>query len=106
MLSFQEQIQGPENGSIARFDGLDCYQMGSEKSSRPAQLAAFRKPRRSVRASGGQTARPKHKVPDSGGALALLDSRPPLSFQEQIQGPENGSIARFDGLDCYQTRSE
>ena len=29
-----------------------------------------------------------------------------LRFQEQIQGPENASIARFDGLRCYQTCSE
>ena len=25
LLLFQEQIQGPENASIARFDGLRCY---------------------------------------------------------------------------------
>ena len=25
LLLFQEQIQGPENASIARFDGLGCY---------------------------------------------------------------------------------
>ena len=31
-LFFQEQIKGPENGSIARFDGLGCYQTGSEIS--------------------------------------------------------------------------
>ena len=30
-LFFQEQIQGPENASIARFDGLGCYQSSSEK---------------------------------------------------------------------------
>ena len=29
-----------------------------------------------------------------------------LANQERIQGPENGSIARFDGLGRYQTRSE
>ena len=29
-----------------------------------------------------------------------------LQKQEQIQGPENASIARFDGLGCYQTDSE
>ena len=29
-----------------------------------------------------------------------------LQKQEQIQGPENASIARFDGLCCYQTSSE
>ena len=32
--------------------------------------------------------------------------RAPLFFQEQIQAPENGSIARFDGLGCYQSDSE
>ena len=29
-LQKQEQIKGPENASIARFDGLGCYQSGSE----------------------------------------------------------------------------
>ena len=29
-----------------------------------------------------------------------------LQKQEQISGPENASIARFDGLGCYQSRSE
>ena len=29
-----------------------------------------------------------------------------LFFQEQIQGPENASIARFDGFGRYQIRSE
>ena len=29
-----------------------------------------------------------------------------LRFQEQIKGPENAPIARFDGLGCYQTSSE
>ena len=29
-LFFQERIQGPENGPIARFDGLGRYQTGSE----------------------------------------------------------------------------
>ena len=29
-----------------------------------------------------------------------------LLFQEQIKGPENAPIARFDGLGCYQTHSE
>ena len=30
LLQRQEQIKGPENGSIARFDRLCCYQSGSE----------------------------------------------------------------------------
>ena len=29
-----------------------------------------------------------------------------LRFQERIKGPKNASIARFDGLCCYQTSSE
>ena len=29
-----------------------------------------------------------------------------LSFREQIQGPKNASIARFDGLCCYQKKSK
>ena len=32
-LQKQEQIQGPENASIAWFDGLCCYQIHSEKSA-------------------------------------------------------------------------
>ena len=32
--------------------------------------------------------------------------RIPLFFQEQIKGPKNASIARFDGIGCYQTDSE
>ena len=32
--------------------------------------------------------------------------REALFFQEQIQGLENASIARFQGLCCYQNRSE
>ena len=32
LLFFQEQIQGPENAPIARFDGLCCYQRCSEKN--------------------------------------------------------------------------
>ena len=34
-----------------------------------------------------------------------MAGRVPLQKQEQIQGPKNGSIARFFGLGCYQTRS-
>ena len=64
----------------------------------------------------GQTAatrrRPNRKgripEPDSSrcGAFALWDFMLALIFQEQIPGPKNASIARFDGLGCYQTRSE
>ena len=36
-----------------------------------------------------------------GGLLGI-----PLFFQKPIQGPENGSIARFDGLGCYGISSK
>ena len=39
-------------------------------------------------------------------ACCLPCCRFPLLNQERIQGPENASIARFDGLGCYQTSSE
>ena len=32
--------------------------------------------------------------------------RIPLLFQEQIKGPKNDPIARFDRFRCYQTNSE
>ena len=35
-----------------------------------------------------------------------LAGRALLFFREQIQGPENASIARFHGLCCYQSDSE
>ena len=41
---------------------------------------------------------PAGRSPDLGRVLLL--------FQERIQGLENASIARFDGLGCYQTSSE
>ena len=100
--------------------------------SQPVRLAALRKLRRKAQASaakrrhgqtataerqqqksGNQTAavepqRPKTQKPDA--TIAALSRlwipRPPLIFQEPIQGPENGPIARFDGLGCYQIRSE
>ena len=37
---------------------------------------------------------------------AALHSLLSLLFQEQIKGPENAPIARFDGLGCYQIHSE
>ena len=42
-LLFWEQIRGPENASIARFDGLGCYQSSSEKRGTRSAWAA-RKP--------------------------------------------------------------
>ena len=52
-LRFQERIQGPKNAPIARFDGIWCYQTGSEKSVfRPAaRRSAFQRLRRSANAS-------------------------------------------------------
>ena len=60
LLLFQERIQGPKNASIARFDGLGCYQTRSGKT--PGQARDFRRDfcgeRRqkgsSKRAAGGQ----------------------------------------------------
>ena len=39
-------------------------------------------------------------------AAALWIPCPSLRFQERIQGTKNAPIARFQGLGCYQTRSE
>ena len=62
-LFFQEQIQGLKNASIARFDGLGCYQTNSEKAVTARAAYGLPAPRRSVKArtaqqpnSGGQTA--------------------------------------------------
>ena len=41
-LFFQEQIQGPGNASIARFDGLGCYQTHSEKQPGCRAMRSFR----------------------------------------------------------------
>ena len=46
------------------------------------------------------------------GACPIQTQIPPrpnvnlLSFREQIQGPKNASIARFDGLCRYQKKSK
>ena len=40
MLLFQEQIQTPENASIARFQGLGCYQTHSEKQHKTTRQTA------------------------------------------------------------------
>ena len=54
LLLFQEQIQGAKNASIARFDGLGCYQIRSEISGFPERLsrAAFRGDFQNLPASG------------------------------------------------------
>ena len=44
---------------------------------------------------------PVHSLPASAGSAPA-----PLQKQEQIKGPKNGPIARFDGLCCYQSRSK
>ena len=111
-LQKQEQIKGPKNAPIARFDGLGCYQTHSEKSngfqgggpSRPEPVR-------------GQPSRlfpkacPKRAPNPPAGAATASQARPvvcriSLLFQEQIKGPENAPIARFDGLGCYRTHSE
>ena len=72
-LIFQEQIQSPKNGPVARFDGLGCYQTRSEKPSRPARLAVFPEAaaQRQRRPNGAnRQQRSSRKEPDSGGACA------------------------------------
>ena len=46
------------------------------------------------------------QTPPSRTRKPACDRRDALCFREQIQGPENASIARFDGLCCYQTSSK
>ena len=58
LLWFQEQIQGPENAPVARFDGLCCYQTGSETGA-------------GLRSAGGCKIRPAH--------AALNKCLPPLT---------------------------
>ena len=43
---------------------------------------------------------------ESGNKAQRSPSSVLLQFQEQIKGPKNASIARFDRLGCYQIRSE
>ena len=147
-LLFQEPIQGAKNASIARFDGLGCYQSRSEISGFPERLsrAAFRGDFQNLPASGHAPGKRADKRPLQTGPGApqkmgsacqprAAVSAPPrphenatpkrprqnaarpgrlwrrllrvlLLFQEQIQGAKNASIARFDGLGCYQSRSE
>ena len=123
-LLFQEQIKGPENAPIARFDGLGCYRIGSENalvfSVRAAAgacwrrigsgfLAAFWRLWGGWRAQGrAQAVLPPCGVwgPAPGPVRKLAGAPVLLQKQEQIKGPENAPIARFDGLGCYRIGSE
>ena len=137
LLQFQEQIKGPKNASIARFDGLGCYQSHSEISdvfragsaARTALRTGFKKVRFGFNAGSmqagartgcfresartdlaGQSRRPEKTPKRRKRAKAQASATQPnpvlLQFQEQIKGPKNASIARFDGLCCYQTSIE
>ena len=61
--------------------------------------------RRAASLSGGPF-RAADEKNASGPAKRPCPLRGSLLFQEQIQGPENASTARFDGLGCYQTGSK
>ena len=88
-LCFQEPIQGPENGSIARFDGLFCYQTKSKKPiaacAACGSCAAKPKPARpnggtakQRRPNGsGQRAAAKERRPKSGGQTAAVEPQRP-----------------------------
>ena len=132
-LQKQEQIRCPENGSIARFHGLGCYQVRSEKkpdSSTRAKQPNLPATNAGVRRVGEKPARSKRclaacgrlrklaRTPAMRCQFAAQPSLPvqrpftappsPVSLQkqEQTKGPQNGSIARFDGLCRYQSGSE
>ena len=130
LLHFQEQIKGLKNAPIARFDGLRCYQTRSESSdvfwvesaaktdsqtgfkrvrcafnAGRACTGCFRKPVRPNLAAKPE-ARKAFKRRKHGNEAQRSPSPVLLRSQEQIKGPKNAPIARFDGLRCYQTRSE
>ena len=155
-LLLREPIKGPENGSIARFLGLCCYQNGSEKRAFGAWAAgknrfaatserlpeAACEPQTGLAPRRGSETRRKRPSCTQGLPASAAKAAPvfmlcapasspkcralhcpnknaasawqlgrfldwfALSFREQIKGPENGSIARFDGLCCYQIGSE
>ena len=136
-LRNQEQIQGPKNAPIARFDGLGCYQTRSginavsgrgrrqKNSSRPRAEQALKMRLCGRCAASRARQSPVHCANQSGWRSVENRSSAGLApgwvraernsaclaasilrNQEQIQGPENAPIARFDGLGCYQTRSE
>ena len=54
LLLIQEQIQAPENASLARFDGLGCYQNGSVKKAVAAAISSQTAP---PPAGNGQSAK-------------------------------------------------
>ena len=119
-LLFQEQIKGPENAPVARFDGLGCYRIGSENalvfSVRAAAGACWRRIGSGFGAALGRLARAGQGAGRAaavwrlgacpGPVRKLAGTRFLLQKQEQIKGPENAPIARFDGLGCYRIGSE
>ena len=52
LLSNQEQIQGPKNGSVARFSGLGCYQKSSGFSWLLRAAFSFQFPGRAINHQG------------------------------------------------------
>ena len=119
LLRFREQIQGPENAPIARFDGLGCYQTRSEKTMlRKAQAVACAatpqaalKPRPNPhlphpRADCQPAPDPARRLQSPRTSINAHQRLHSLQKQEQIKGPENAPIARFDGLCCYQVSSK
>ena len=136
LLRFQERIKGPKNASIARFDGLCCYQSRSEigngfwaRAAKAVLQMGFRRvlntsarirrgPGHALAAFGNQPARTwqaeagKQKKRSNAANVRKRKQAQPspipvlLRFQEQIKGPKNAPIARFDGLGCYQSRSK
>ena len=135
LLRFQEQIKGPKNAPIARFDGLRCYQSRSEigngfwaRAAKAVLQMGFRQvlntsarirrgPGHALAAFRHQPARTwrrsqkPEKHSNAANTRKRKEAQPSpspvsLQFQEQIKGPKNAPIARFDGLRCYQTSSE
>ena len=128
LLQKQEQIKGPENASIARFDGLGCYQSRSEIGNGFRMQAAWAGTGVGRKAQTGQmacwlpgeafaTAHERFKAaPNSRCAAAVkVQGRFAGWFRaheaffccksRQKKAPENASIARFQGLGCYPIRS-
>ena len=95
--------------------GLGAIKAGARKSAlksalRPAvAVAAFgllrRQAKAGLRGQVGQAAASQQQRPAAPAAPPWI-SRPPLFFQEQIQGPQNAPVARFDGPGRYQSRSK
>ena len=122
-LSFREQIQSPENASIARFGGLGCYRSGSgkrwlatgerggcETGCWAAVMQGVPDEMLRVLQAARETGLRAALMPDAAQSRTAGATRKasaarmrafPLFFREQIQGPKNASIARFDGLCCY-----